>query len=32
MADIQAEDEKLVLNTIRCYAADLCQEVSSIVA
>lgn len=28
VADEQAEDEKLVLNTIRCYAADLCQEVS----
>jgi hypothetical protein len=23
-----AEDEMLVLNTIRCLAADLCQEVS----
>lgn len=25
----KAEDEKLVLNTIRCLGADLCQQVST---
>lgn len=28
IASASPEDEKLVINTIRCLAADLCQEVS----